>query len=381
MNKKKLGRTLFLIPFIILGISIIFRILYNLQDLLSDFSKYLAILSFFVSPLLLGFGLYLMIKYKDKGEPLNSIKRVYSNIKKWIKKHNTFFSKKVSIKNVILGILIAIISLSALIFITFKIYEYILAERYSQIEKEVEDNKVLGEFSLPSDSPFYADEYVDTWTDEREGYSKLIRHIDKPSYYFKDGDLVTLKDSWLLKNGYELNLVCEEVDLKKVIPGDHFTCEIYYNGKLVVDNVNYKSCCSDFEDFRNCHGKVSFAVFSSTYPLGGPEFLATSYMPAGFDSSISVFNLENGKANRLSFETREGDVYEDIGARVFMFELYGELDDENSLQTDINTIELVNYEWNPGWWSQGIGGLYHIWEIEDNHFVESKSITGIISGN
>ena len=64
-----------------------------------------------------------------------------------------------------------------------------------------------------------------------------------------------------------------------------------------------------------------------------------------------------------------------------MFELYGELDDENSLQTDINTIELVNYEWNPGWWSQGIGGLYHIWEIEDNHFVESKSITGIISGN
>ena len=375
MNKKKLGRILFLIPFIILGISIIFRILYNLQDLLSDFSIYLAILSFFVSPLLLGFGLYFMIKYKEKGEPLNSIKRVYSNIKKWIKKHNTFFSKKVSIKNIILGSLIAIISLSALIFITFKIYEYILTERYSQIEKEFEDNKGLGEFSLPADSPFYADEYIDTSIDEREGYSKYPRHIDSPSYYFEDGEVVTLKDSWLLKNGYELDLVCEEVDLKKRLdPAEYLTCEIYYNGKLVVDNVYYNAYCRDFEDFTNCYGGVSFAVFSG--PYSSPEFLATSYMPSGFDSSISVFNLENGKANRLSFETREGDVYESIGARVFQFELYEEYDPDNtSLQREVNTIELVNYQWNPGWLGEEIGGLYHIWEIEGNRFIESKSIT------
>ncbi len=244
--------------------------------------------------------------------------------------------------------------------------------------EEVKDNKVLGEFSLPSDSPFHADEYVDTWIDEREGYSKLIRHIDEPSYYFKDGEVVTLKDSWLLKNGYELNLVCEEVDLKKrTDPADYLTCKIYYNGNLVVDNVYYNAYCSDLENFKDCHGKVSFAVFSEPLPLGSPEFLVTSYRPTGFDSSISIFNLENGKANRLSFETKEGKVYEDVYTRVFTIELYEKFDKDGYLQNDINSIELLTFEFAPGY--DGFGGRYHIWEIEDDHFVESKSITIINS--
>lgn len=303
-------------------------------------------------------------------------------------KRNPFLSKEINLKRIFKGLKIGL-PVVIIIFVLGNHYinpiddtlrnHYVGQNQNKDIPvEEVKDNKVLGEFSFPSDSPFYADEYIYTRIDERDGYSKLIRHIDKPSYYFKDGEVVTLKDSWLLKNGYELNLVCEEVDLKKRLdPADYLTCKIYYNGNLVVDNVYYNAYCSDLENFRDCHGRVSFAVFSSTYPEGGPEFLATSFLPNGFDSSISIFNLEDGKAKRLSFETKEGEVYEDVGARGFMFELYGELDKDGYLQNDINTVELVNYQWNPALYGEGIGGFYNIWRIKDDHFVETKSITVI----
>jgi len=305
-------------------------------------------------------------------------------------KNNPFLSKEVNLKRISKGLKIGL-PVVIMIFVLGNHYinliDDTLRNRYVRENQnqdnpveEVKDNKVLGEFSLPSDSPFYADEYIDTRIDERDGYSKLIRHIDEPFYYFKDGEVVTLKDSWLLKNGYELNLVCEEVDLKKrTDPADYLTCKIYYNGNLVVDNVYYNAYCYDIENFQDCFGTVTFAVFSK--PHSSPEFLATSFLPNGFDSSISIFNLENGKAKRLSFETKEGEVYEDIGARGFMFELYAKYDKDGYLENDINSIELVNYEWNPALYGEGIGGFYHIWRIKDNHFVESKSITVIDSEN
>ena len=286
-------------------------------------------------------------------------------------KNNSFLSKEVNLKRISKGLKIGL-PVVIMIFVIGNHYINLIddtlrnhyVEENQKIDnpvEEVKDNKVLGEFSLPSDSPFYADEYIDTRIDERDGYSKLIRHIDEPSYYFKDGEVVTLKDSWLLKNGYELNLVCGEVDLKKrTDPADYLTCKIYYNGNLVVDNVYYNAYCSDIENFQDCFGTVTFAVFSSRYPEGGPEFLATSFLPNGFDSSISIFNLEDGKANRLSFETKEGEVYEDVGGRVFQFELYGELDKDGYLQNDINSIELVNYQWNPALYGEGIGGFIHL---------------------
>lgn len=301
-------------------------------------------------------------------------------------KRNPFLSKEVNLKRIFKALKIGL-PVVIIIFVLGNHYinliDDTLRNHYAGENQnkdipveEVKDNKVLGEFSFPSDSLFYADEYVDTWIDEREGYEKLIRHIDEPSYYFKDGEIVTLKDSWLLKNGYELNLVCEEVDLKKrTDPADYLTCKIYYNGNLVVDNVYYNPYCHSLDNSRDCHGKVSFAVFSYPYLFGYPEFLATSFLPNGFDSSISIFNLENGKAKRLSFETKEGEVYEDIGARGFMFELYEEQDPDNtSLQREVRTIELVNFEFNPSF-PIGIDGIYHIWEIKDDHFVESKTIT------
>ncbi|KUK76668.1 MAG: hypothetical protein XD93_0783 [candidate division WS6 bacterium 34_10] len=300
---------------------------------------------------------------------------------------NPFLSKEVKLKRVRKGFVIAL-PVVIMIFVIGNHYinliddtlrNHYVGENQNQDNpvEEVEENKVLGEFSFPSDSLFYADEYIDTRIDERDGYDKFIRHIDEPSYYFKDGEVVTLKDSWLLKNGYELNLVCGEVDLKKrTDPADFLTCEIYYNGNLVVDNVYYNAYCSDIENFQDCFGKVSFAVFSYVYPPSSPEFLVTSYRPTGFDSSISIFNLENGKANRLSFETKEGKVYEDVYTRVFTIELYEEQDPDNtSFQREVNTIELVTFEFAPGY--DGFGGRYHVWEIEDDHFVESKSITVI----
>lgn len=77
----------------------------------------------------------------------------------------------------------------------------------------------------------------------------------------------------------------------------------------------------------------------------------------------------------------KGDVYEDVGARGFMFELYAKFDKDGYLQNDINSIELVNYEWNPFLYGEGIGGFYHIWRIKDDRFVENKSITVIDSEN
>jgi|GEM_PF-5011069 hypothetical protein len=299
-------------------------------------------------------------------------------------KNNPFLNKEVKFKRITKGLIIGL-PVVIMIFVIGNHYvnliDDILRDYYTRGKQEkvlkTENNKVLENFSLPLDSAFYADEYIDTWIDEREGYRKFPRHIDSPSYYFKDADVVTLKDSWLLKNGYELDFVCEEVDLKKRLdPAEYLTCNIYYNGELVVDNVYYNAYCSDFEDFTNCHGEVSFAVFSEPYLLGSPEFLATEYRPSGFDSAISVFNLEDGEAKRLPFETREGDVYEAIGAREFMFELYEEQDANNAfLQREISTIELVNYQLNPSWLGEEIGGIYHIWRFEKDRFIERKSIT------
>lgn len=99
MNKKKLGRLLFSIPFVMLGLSAIFRILYNAKDLLwiyfGDWLKpFLEILSslgiflgfgfFFTFPLLLGLGLYLMIKYRDRKKIDLSLKINKKNIIKVI---------------------------------------------------------------------------------------------------------------------------------------------------------------------------------------------------------------------------------------------------------------------------------------------------------
>lgn len=233
MNKKKLGRTLFTIPFILLGISVLFRILYDIGDLLSDFSIYLFILFFCVSPLLLGLGLYFMIKYKDKGEPLNTIKNIYPNIKNWIKRHNKFFSKKVSFKNVILGFFIALISLIVLIFVIYKIKDYILTEKYSRIvvkEKiEVEDiatdvrideikrrlyslipDKYVVAEAEENSPGIYDDGCISLYSLYPKDYSKLEKKYFDPAFitYCKDINTATIegqvggirydkeKDSW-----------------------------------------------------------------------------------------------------------------------------------------------------------------------------------------
>lgn len=99
MNKKKLRMILFSLPFIILGLSILFRIIYNAQDLLwiysgdwlipfleilSSLGIYLAYGFFFTSPILLGLGLYLMIKYRDRKKIDLSLKINKKNIIKVI---------------------------------------------------------------------------------------------------------------------------------------------------------------------------------------------------------------------------------------------------------------------------------------------------------
>ena len=144
MNKKKLGRLLFSLPFVMLGLSVIFRILYNVQDLqciyfgdwlkpfleiLSSLGIYLAFGFFFIFTLLLGLGLYLMIKYRDRKNL--SIKEVFVKSLKEL-------SSKIKKKNIIKIILITL----AILTFSFVFHLFLLSRVLNYLPYGVQDNPI-----------------------------------------------------------------------------------------------------------------------------------------------------------------------------------------------------------------------------------------------
>lgn len=146
MNKKKLGILLISIPFIILGLSILFRIIYNAQNLLwiysgdwlipfleilSSLGIYLAYGFFFTSPILLGLGLYLMIKYGDRKKKHLSLKEVFEKFLKNL-------SSKINKKNIVKGILITL----AILTFSFVFHLLLLSRVLNYLPYGVQDNPI-----------------------------------------------------------------------------------------------------------------------------------------------------------------------------------------------------------------------------------------------
>lgn len=189
---------------------------YNIYDLNSWiiplFEIVFGILAFIIlllGPSLLSFGLFLMIKYRDRDQPFFPIKKIYSDIKKWFKKHNTFFSKKIKWKNVVLGVLILLIVIMA--FVTFKIRRVNKRNEYweqweaNNIQEQTieqfkidllrnipENYEVINDDSIPlvyedADCDFIYDIYPKEYSEIEEKYLEYAS-----VYFFKEINTVSL---------------------------------------------------------------------------------------------------------------------------------------------------------------------------------------------
>ncbi len=97
MNKYKIGKTLFSIPFYNILLLILFLIVSKVEEVLevcyANWSLpslgiseelriyFFAIVFFLAPPILLGMGLYLMIKYRDKSKPFIDLKAFFKKNK------------------------------------------------------------------------------------------------------------------------------------------------------------------------------------------------------------------------------------------------------------------------------------------------------------
>jgi hypothetical protein len=219
MDKRKLGKILLLIPFIMFGLSLLFGILHSNQyiltrylgswvtpviEVLSTAGVYIAIAIFFTFPLLFGLGIFLIVKYRDKDKPLLPFKKVHSKIAKWCEKHDTFFSKKVNTKNIILGILIPLTLF--ILFFVFQIYlfsemaEYFYDERSTSDIQELRIEKIKKDLKnlIPEKYELIESEY-EAPSSENNGcvflyeiYPKEYTYVEKE--YLESASLIYCRD-------------------------------------------------------------------------------------------------------------------------------------------------------------------------------------------
>jgi hypothetical protein len=151
-----------------------------------------------------------MFKYRDKDKPVFSIKKIFSNIEKWFKKHNTFFSKKVSWKNVVLGTLVVLVVVITFLLLrerrTNKRIEYWSQWEADNIQEQTieqfkidlirnipENYEILNVDNIPlfyqdADCDFIYDIYPKAYTEIEKKY------LDYASvYFFKDINDVLLR--------------------------------------------------------------------------------------------------------------------------------------------------------------------------------------------
>lgn len=226
-------------------------------------------------------------------------------------------------------------------------------------------NKYIDINNIPEDAWYKADEYLYEWDWDRT--DKFSRFIDTPQYYF-DKKIFTLEDSWVLKNGYRLDMKCKEIDMNTYIPGDSSTCELWYNGKMVVDTVRYEASL-DMDTKTNLSGIVTFTIFSDRFDDDNTkEFLVTSQKASGSDDLISVFLLDSGNVKRMQFIKKDGEVLDSWYVRVFTFDMYDKDD----------SLEFVTYDYNPGYISGGVGAILYTWKEKDGNWVLDKTTTVLL---
>ena len=288
MTKRKLSILLMLSPALIILIGVLDLSIYIIPDFLFD--TYL-ILLFIGSPILVGIGLILLILSKEKGKPR--------------------LTSKVSKKRKIVGkvILFAVICPSIFFFLYILFFQQIklgiknklCPTPPSSTQTEVIQPTLLGSYEIEGD------EYIWEWDMNDYGYFYLEKYIDTPRQYIF-GDTVEVKRSWDLKNGYKLEVYCEEIDISTVDIDNPYRCSVYYDGKLIRNDIRHEAYCF-YEGGNNCVYNIGIVVYSNAYSESDTEYLITTKYITGFFSDISVYVLENGEYRPLPFKYRDGEEY------------------------------------------------------------------------
>jgi hypothetical protein len=285
-----------------------------------------------------------------------------------------FLSKEVSIKRLIKAILLFIVLPITLFIGGAYIYltiDNVFYEKYFEpciCEKAVlgtEKPTLIGEYGYLRN---IADEYLWQWDWSREGYNKFNRYIDYPQYYHLNHK-VSITDNWILKDGYKLELKCDEVDIKEIAPFDPYSCSLYYNDHMVTNNVTQVSFCKDFENYENCSGQVRFTLFSDGYDeTTSPEYLVTGSWASGSKEEISIYILEEGDISKIPLISRDG-LKDDVYTPFHSFELYKSYEDE---------IELVTLFHEPSMGSKNnVEGIYEIWTLKDGSFYLENTVVDL----
>jgi hypothetical protein len=363
MNKQKIGILLLCSPILIILISILLEVTF----VLPVFIEYILLILFFIgSPIFVGIGIYLLIKHRDK--------------------EKSFITNRVSKKRKIIGkiILFGIICPIFLLLLYTLFGQGLQKELQNEFcpkcntvtQTEIESEAETLEPTLIGTYEFEADEYIYDWDIYEQGYFQLERYIDTPREYIF-GDTVQVNRSWDLKNGYKLDVECEEIDISTVDIDNPYKCSIYYNDKLIRDDIKHEAYCF-YEGGNNCVYNLGIVVYSNPYVESDTEHLITMKYISNYFTDISVYVLEDGEYKPLFFKYKEGEEY--LSELRYMvssatFDLYGVGKYGLIDQIVDGDKELVTYFSDP---TMGIDnnlkGIDTIWRVEDDGLYLRKTV-------
>jgi len=292
---------------------------------------------------------------------------------------NPFLSKEVKFKRVKKGFAIAF-PLTIMIFVIGNHYinliDDTLRDHYVGEKQEkvlgVEDSepKLIGSYGDVSED----DTFVWDWNWEREGYYGLEKHIVAPEYYHKSNQ-IALKDEWIIKNGYELRIDCGNLDLTKIAPFDPYSCKVYYNNKLVSEDLTYTPGCHDSDNYTNCVSKVRLILYSDTFSDSvAYEYLVLGTYASGSKEWVSLYRLGGGEFQHLPFDrpnAENGGWYISAGS-MELYGLQGDWEDEKNFK---GPLEFVTYFHEPSMGSDNnVEGIYRIWSVGEEKLELKENI-------
>ncbi len=380
MKKKKLPLILLLLfsPFII------FIILACISLFLDSDSETLYILYdiclYVISPLLFLLGIYLLIKHRE-----------------------TIFINKVSKRRKLIGKIILFGILCPFIVFIFGVFLYNsfvegieddvrkeYSDRYyKQLQniKWEEDNEckceqeqILLEPKLIGSYEFVPDEYVWEWDMYSYGYFNLDRMIDIARFYIPK-EVYKVSKSWNLKDNNKLDLVCDEVDVRKVELGDSYKCTVSFNNKVIDTDVRHDIFCF-WDSNKSCTDNVGIVLFSNRYSEGSIEYLFLLNKEGEDYNKLSGYKIEDGEIRLLPFKYEyKGESYSDDSYTILesVFELYGIVMYGMFDYLTDGDVELVTFFQEPTMGlNNNIDGINYIWSLQEDGFHLRKTVMELI---
>lgn len=288
---------------------------------------------------------------------------------------NPFLSKEVKPKRIIYGLLLTSLCLFIILYlgtyytdlIDNSLREYYVGNQETEVLGLEETNglEIYSDSKLEEMKEAYGiDEYIYNWDRKIEGYDTLSEYVREPRFYIS-GDVVEVSQTWILKDGYELELYCPPKNIEDVVPGIFDGCKVTYNDVLINDYVrNYIRYPDEGETVDST---ISLAVYSPPYhsEVKDHEFLVIGLYAGGSYDNILVFKLEDGVAVQKQF-LHGGELLDTwmVSYPMSFRFLYSE-DEE---------FKLLTLFTNP--WS-GFLRVYRVWSLEDEYFTLDRTIGDI----